>query len=177
MGSFFSRIFDKKIVNICMVGLQGGGKTTIFYKIFPYEVVPVIGGFGFNLESFEYRNLRVCAFDVGRSFCKLSPLWKHYFSVTDGLIFVVDSSDVAGLDEAKEALVDLLEMEELNSSPLLIFANKQDLPNALKLSDLIDQLDLYSLKNREWYVQQICAQKGSGILNGLQWLSQTLKKK
>ena len=38
--------------------------------------------------------------------------------------------------------------EELQNSVLLVFANKQDLPNALSVSDLTDKLELHKFKAR-----------------------------
>lgn len=41
-----------------------------------------------------------------------------------------------------------LSEDELKDAALLVFANKQDLPNALKVSELTDKLNLHSLRNR-----------------------------
>lgn len=56
---------------------------------------------------------------------KIRPLWRHYFQNTQGLIFVVDSNDRERVAEAKEELNKMLSEEELRSSVVLIFANKQ----------------------------------------------------
>jgi ADP-ribosylation factor 1/2 len=42
--------------------------------------------------------------------------------------------------------------EELRDSTLLVFANKQDLPNAMSVSEMTDKLSLHSLRQRRWYV-------------------------
>lgn len=42
-----------------------------------------------------------------------------------------------------------LQEEELSDAYLLVFANKQDLPNALSVSELTDKLGLHSIKNRK----------------------------
>ena len=39
------------------------------------------------------------------------------------------------------------------SQVLLIFANKQDLPNAMNAAEITDKLGLHSLRNRNWYIQ------------------------
>lgn len=38
--------------------------------------------------------------------------------------------------------------DELKDSILLVFANKQDLPNALTTSDLTDKLGLHTVRNK-----------------------------
>ena len=50
---------------------------------------------------------------------------KHYYSGTNAIIFVVDSSDVARYEIAYQELSKLLDNYELRELPLLIFANKQ----------------------------------------------------
>jgi len=51
-------------------------------------------------------------------------LWRHYFQNTQGLIFVVDSSDKERIDIAREELQRMLSEEELRDAVLLVFANK-----------------------------------------------------
>lgn len=104
-------------MRILMVGLDAAGKTTILYKLKLGEVVttiPTIGksplptsfnsrfiqlptsftsrSVGFNVETVEYKNISFTVWDVGGQ-DKIRPLWRHYFSNTQGLIFVVDSND------------------------------------------------------------------------------------
>lgn len=40
--------------------------------------------------------------------------------------------------------------DELRDATLLVFANKQDLPNALTVSEITDKLGLHSLRQRRW---------------------------
>lgn len=58
---------------------------------------------------------------------KILKLYK--IAGTQGLIFVVDSSDAARMDEAKQELHRIINDREMKDSLLLVFANKQDLDN------------------------------------------------
>ena len=49
----------------------------------------------------------------------------------------------------------MLAEDELREAVLLIFANKQDLPNAMNAAEITDKLGLHSLRNRNWYIQVI----------------------
>ena len=158
-----------------MVGLDAAGKTTILYKLKLGEVVTTIPTIGFNVESVEYKNINFTVWDVGGQ-DKIRPLWRHYFTNTQGLIFVVDSNDRERIQEAKDELNRVLDEDELRDAVVLVFANKQDLPNALSTSELVDKLGINSLKNRHWYIQATCATQGSGIYEGLDWLSDQLGK-
>lgn len=92
-----------------------------------------------------------------------------------GLIFVVDSNDRERIGEAKDELMRMLAEDELRDAVLLIFANKQDLPNAMNAAEITDKLGLHSLRNRNWYIQATCATSGDGLYEGLDWLSNQLK--
>lgn len=67
--------------------------------------------------------------------------------------------------------------DELRDAVLLVFANKQDLPNAMTVAELTDKLGLNQLRNRTWYIQSTCATQGQGLYEGLDWLSNELSKK
>lgn len=56
--------------------------------------------------------------------------WKH--QGTQGLIFVIDSSDRSRIDEARQELHRIILDREMNDALLLVFANKQDLVGGTK---------------------------------------------
>merc|ERR1711991_790155 len=92
-----------------------------------------------------------------------------------GLIFVVDSNDRERVGEAREELARMLAEDELRDAVLLVFANKQDLPNAMGAAEITEKLGLHNLRNRNWYIQATCATNGEGLYEGLDWLSTQLK--
>uniref|UniRef100_A0AAZ3S1D1 ADP-ribosylation factor 1 n=1 Tax=Oncorhynchus tshawytscha TaxID=74940 RepID=A0AAZ3S1D1_ONCTS len=177
MGNLFASLFKafgKKEMRILMVGLDAAGKTTILYKLKLGEIVTTIPTIGFNVETVEYKNISFTVWDVGGQ-DKIRPLWRHYFQNTQGLIFVVDSNDRERVNEAREELMRMLAEDELREAVLLVFANKQDLPNAMNAAEITDKLGLHSLRHRNWYIQATCATSGDGLYEGLDWLSNQLK--
>jgi len=175
-GKLFKRLFSKKDMRILMVGLDAAGKTTILYKLKLGEIVTTIPTIGFNVETVEYKNINFTVWDVGGQ-DKIRPLWRHYFQNTQGLIFVVDSNDRERISEASEELQKMLNEDELRDAALLVFANKQDLPNAMSVAEVTDKLGLHSLRSRKWYIQSTCATSGDGLYEGLDWLSNVLSGK
>ncbi|KAF5289288.1 hypothetical protein FQR65_LT11909 [Abscondita terminalis] len=176
ISSVLTRLFGKKQMRILMVGLDAAGKTTILYKLKLGEIVTTIPTIGFNVETVEYKNICFTVWDVGGQ-DKIRPLWRHYFQNTQGLIFVVDSNDRERIGEAERELKNMLqEEEELRDAVLLVFANKQDLPNSMTAAELTDKLQLNELRNRRWYIQSTCATQGDGLYEGLDWLSNELAK-
>jgi len=183
LSGIWSKLFGKKEARILMVGLDAAGKTTILYKLKLGEVVTTIPTIGFNVETVEYKNISFTVWDVGGQ-DKIRPLWRHYYQNTQGVIFVVDSNDKDRVDDsngyeksAKDELHRMLAEDELRDAVLLVFANKQDLPNAMKVQEVTERLGLNKLRNRQWYIQGASAPTGDGLYEGLDWLSNTLAKK
>lgn len=174
-GKLFSKLFGKKDMRILMVGLDAAGKTTILYKLKLGEIVTTIPTIGFNVETVEYKNINFTVWDVGGQ-DKIRPLWRHYFQNTQGLIFVVDSNDRERIIEAHDELHKMLSEDELRDAVLLVFANKQDLPQAMSVAEVTDKLGLHNIRNRKWYMQATCATSGDGLYEGLDWLANNLAK-
>jgi len=175
ISSLLGKLWSSKPMRILMVGLDAAGKTTVLYKLKLGEVVTTIPTIGFNVETVEYKNICFTVWDVGGQ-DKIRPLWRHYFTNTQGLIFVVDSNDSERVEEAKNELSRMLSEDELKDTKILIFANKQDLPNALSCAELTEKLGLSELRGKEWYIQAACATEGKGLYEGLDWLSNALTK-
>ncbi len=172
----FKRFFGKQECRILMVGLDAAGKTTILYHFKLDELVTTIPTIGFNVETVEHKNVSFTVWDIGGQ-DKIRALWRLYFQETEGIIFVVDSNDRDRVQEAKAELFRLLKEEELKNCVLLVYANKQDLPNVMTTTELTDKLGLLLLRNRNWYIQATSAVKGAGLLEGLEWIGNQIKQK
>jgi len=179
MGSFFTKIFDliegKKSKRMLMLGLDNAGKTTLLYQFKLGEIISTVPTIGFNVEEVEYKNINFTVFDVGGQE-KLRPLWRHYYNGSDGLIYLIDSADNERHDESRDELHNILgDYEFPQSVPVLIFANKQDIPNAATPTKLGNILMLNKLKN-PWYIQPCIANRGDGLIQGMEWLREQLNK-
>jgi ADP-ribosylation factor protein 1 len=84
---------------------------------------------------------------------------------------VLDSNDRDRITEARDELHRMLNEDELRDAILLVFANKQDLPNAMTAAEITDKLGLHSIRQRHWFIQSSCATNGEGLVEGLDWLS------
>ncbi|CCA74912.1 probable ADP-ribosylation factor [Serendipita indica DSM 11827] len=183
MGAYVSSLLDslsafagQKEVRIVMLGLDAAGKTTIVYKLKLGEIVTTIPTIGFNVETVEYKKIQFTMWDVGGQH-RIRPLWRHYFQNVQAVIYVIDSADLERVAEARDELNAILASEELRGVPLLVFANKQDLPNAIEASQLANRLGLVALRDRQWYIQACSATSGDGLYEGLDWMSSSLKRR
>jgi len=158
---------------ILMIGLDAAGKTTVLYKLKLGETMHTIPTIGFNVETVEYKNLTFTMWDIGGQE-KIRPLWRHYYDGSDAVIFVVDANDRDRMETVALELHKLLEAPELSEAHLLVFANKQDLPQSLSAAEVMDKLQVSKLRGRPWHVQPCVATTGEGLHAGLDWLAGSL---
>ena len=176
LGAFMRRFSSTTPVRMLILGLDAAGKTTILYKLKLNETVNTIPTIGFNVETLTYKNLEFNCWDVGGQ-DKLRPLWQHYFDGSQGLIYVVDSNDANRIAEAVESLHTVLNDEALRGVPVLVYANKMDLPNALTVPQISERLGLVGLRDRKWQVQASNATRGDGLYEGMDWLAKNIQTK
>ena len=180
MGALFTKLWNtfgggNKEYRLLMLGLDAAGKTTILYKMKLNEVVNTIPTIGFNVETFEYKHITFNCWDIGGQH-KLRTMWQHYFDNVDALVYVIDSADIERVEENKETLMGLLNEDALRDAQVLVYANKQDLPNALTCPQLVEKLGLATMR-RKWQIQGCSGKTGSGLIEGMDWLSNSLLKK
>ncbi|ESO82280.1 hypothetical protein LOTGIDRAFT_237084 [Lottia gigantea] len=182
MGALWTKLadiyseFKNDPARILMVGLDAAGKTTILYKMKLNENVMTIPTIGFNVETVSpVKGVSFTMWDVGGQ-DKIRPLWRHYFQNSDGLLYVVDSADRERLQESREELTAVCASDEMRGVPIVVLANKQDLPGSMSVGDIITGLNLRTFTDRKWYVQGTCAVSGDGIFEGMKELAKLVKE-
>ncbi len=174
LHSFYDWAFNSgKKASILILGLDASGKTTLLYRLKTNTTDATIPTIGFNVEEISYGNLTFTCFDIGGQE-KIRRLWHNYYQGADAVVFVVDSNDTPRFPEVAKELSILMNHPLLKEVPFLIFANKQDLPNAVDTSTLTNKLNLWKQQNQKWKVTDCTATQGIGIEEGFQWLSDTL---
>ncbi|GAB4826932.1 ADP-ribosylation factor-like protein 2 [Ancistrocladus abbreviatus] len=164
----------EKEMRILMVGLDNSGKTTIVLKINGEDTSIISPTLGFNIKTISYQRYTLNIWDVGGQ-KTIRSYWRNYFEQTDGLVWVVDSSDLRRLDDCKNELDNLLKEERLSGASLLIFANKQDIQGALSPAEIAKVLNLEAMdKTRHWKIIGCSAYTGEGLLEGFDWLVQDI---
>lgn len=162
-----------------MIGLDSSGKTTILYRLKYGQYTNNVPTIGFNCEKIRGSSGKPAfnIWDVGGQ-DKTRPLWRSYTRCTDAIIFVVDSSDGERLEEAKLELLKISKLTERYAVPILVLANKQDLPLALDLPKLEKGLGLAELgRNIAWAVKPCCGVTGEGLEEILTTLQELIVKR
>ncbi|XP_047042697.1 ADP-ribosylation factor-like protein 1 [Lolium rigidum] len=84
------------------------------------------------------------------SFPGLRTIWEKYYDEAHAIVYVIDSASASTFEDAKSALEKALRHEDLQEAPLLIFANKQDLPAAVTEEELDRHLHLKEFDERPY---------------------------
>ena len=164
----------QKEMRILVLGLDGAGKTAMLQSL---ELGPLKSttsttdsGLHFKVETLNYKNVLINSWDIGYSANGEDgiSLGQSYYQNTQGIIFVVDSSDRDRIIEARDKLTSLLSNIELREAVLLVFANKQHLPNAMSTAAITYGLTLNTLSERKWLIQSLDSRTDYiGLYSGL----------
>ncbi|CAM9322625.1 unnamed protein product [Chrysoparadoxa australica] len=170
---------SKQELRILVVGLDNGGKTTLINSFKPqkadtFEVTPTVG---FQIEGFIKNNLNFTMFDMSGQ-GKYRSLWEAYYRDVEAIIFVLDSTDRIRACIAKEELDELLHHKDIarTSVPILLFANKIDMPGAMTPVEIVDLLSLNEINDKAWRVASSNALSGEGVEEGMSWLADQIRQ-
>ena len=165
-GRFFS-----KELELSIVGLQNAGKSTLINSIevgaYDEDTIPTVG---VNIRSVKKGKVSLKIWDLGGQ-RRFRESWEKYCSTSDCIVFVVDAADKANIDVARNQLETLLSWPTVDGIPLLVLGNKNDLTNALSEGEIIDVLNLKSIKDRKVGCFSISAKDMVNIDVALKWLS------
>jgi len=159
-------------VRILILGLDNAGKTTILRKFSGEPTDTVEPTLGFNIKTVEHRSYKLNIWDVGGQ-RTIRAYWRNYFESTDGLVWVIDSSDRMRMEQCRDELYSLLQQEKLSGASLLILANKQDLFDAMSAEEIVSALGLRThdaFSGRHWSIYACSAVEGEGLVEGIDWL-------
>ncbi|XP_054647986.1 ADP-ribosylation factor-like protein 9 isoform X2 [Dunckerocampus dactyliophorus] len=148
---------------VLVLGLDGAGKSSLLHCLaigsLDVDVEPTCG---FNAVSINREDLHVEFLEIGGNVA-LRPYWQRYMSKALLLVFVVDSSATQLFTVVKPLLHGLLSSDP--SLPLMVLANKQDLPGACSITDLHDALELSHVGDRKMFLIGTCVKKGEAELS------------
>ena len=164
--------------NVLVLGLESAGKTSILARLLREDPRTVLPTLGFSIRSFAVEDGRhiLKMWDVGGA-APVRTYWKAYYPKAHAIIFVIDSSDRRRLAETSMVLQQVLDADELLGLPLLLFASKQDLPDAIPPSELEVLLHMGSIRDRTWRCVRCSSITGKGIEEGLKWLIQEFENR
>lgn len=166
----------RQVIKIAWLGLDSAGKTTIIRRIstgvFSNDTRRTLG---MNVDEFYSEGIKFVAWDIGGQESFRAALWKSYMAGSMGVIFVVDSADGERFDEAREELWKyILSNKQVSNIPILVLANKQDLPTARTAGEVARALDLHKVFNHSYAIFPCSAKSAFNLEEALEWLRQRI---
>lgn len=175
-------IFSKTEFHVLILGIDKAGKTTLLEKLksiysnleglSPDRIVPTVG---LNIGRIEADNSKLVFWDLGGQ-VGLRTIWEKYYEEAHAVIYVIDAACPTSFEDSKSALEKALRHEDLRGAPILILANKQDLPGAVSSEELARYLDLKELNERLYMFEAVSAYDGMGIKFGVDWLVEAMER-
>lgn len=143
---------DKEYLRVILFGLENSGKTSLVHCLKTStqidQTLPSIsthGVIGMNVYLNIQTNVNLIIFDCGG--CKHQRhIWPHFLNHSDVIVFTIDSHDETCLNDARQALFDLLTDESLIDKPLLIVLTKSDRKIRKTTRQLDQTLQLHSIE-------------------------------
>ena len=157
---------------VSFIGLDNSGKSRIIYYL--------ANNYSFNgyvpfstpgVNYFEIPPLKI--YDVG-GLGRYRDQWESYIRQSDGIIFVVDSTDKERICCVKEEIEKVFSLCSELKIPLLILLNKTDLEHQIQKQD-IEQITQISQQNIVYNILETSAQTGEGLIDGRQWILQNIR--
>lgn len=170
---------SERKITLVLLGLDNAGKTTILNSLkgeFGVETSPT---YGFDSSWFVEGKYKVHMFDLGGG-KNIRRIWKVYLAEVHGVMYVVDAADEARFEEAKAVLQQTLSETHLADKPIVIFANKQDLPTAATASTVAQALGLDSCHRNTFNIIACTAKTAEGsepdsrVREGMKWVISTI---
>lgn len=167
---------QKNTAKLFVFGLDRAGKTTLLNRIKDSVFIQTAPTLNVNILQILLNNLQIVCFDVAGQ-KRFRGSWRKFMDATNGLIFVIDSSDFQRIDEAREELLRVLEYEEAKGLPLLILSNKIDLSSHVTPQDIIRGLHLKELRDRDYNLIETSALNNIGVQEGFSWIAKQILNK
>ena len=181
---FWEYLFHKGNYFVLILGLDNSGKTTFlehakcnFNKNYKrIDLNRIASTVGLNVGKIETNSVILSFWDLGGQ-KELQLLWDKYFLEAHAIIWVIDSSDRDRLKESVDAFNGIIKNKLLDRLPLLFVINKQDVPTAMKPSEITDafQPSLNLLGDRRFLAIPASALKGNGINESICWIGEQVK--
>lgn len=171
--NIYHRIHDYfflKKIKIAFIGPPSSGKSSFVTPLFTNTYLPDMRSSEVRVQSSKLSGVKLIVYDIPGD-GEYEARWDHYYKKVDVLIFFIDSSStVEECKEAKDSLKSLLYRNMWLKKNILILGTKNDLNSAKPCRELILNLDLLSIVDREVACYSVSSQTLTNIDLVQEWL-------
>ncbi len=163
-----------KEVDITICGLANAGKTTIVKYLETGRFVPTQPTMGINrAETIQIEKLEFNIYDLGGQE-DFRALWPEVNEKSDGVVFVVDKTDLMNFELARETFYNIINAQIHKDVIVLVLLHKSDEPEGMDRNQFIKDFGLLDLPYK-WACYETSAKTGENIFESFRWFFDQLK--
>ncbi|KAL4493631.1 hypothetical protein ABPG72_004124 [Tetrahymena utriculariae] len=161
---------------ILIAGQSGSGKTQLIKHLNLNSYSIDADDMPYPLQKIQYNNLSINIWSLNGKW-KTYYYCEHYFENNDTIIYVLDSIDCEQISQATYTINKIIQKNQNKKTPVLIFFNQNHSQQPIQIQQIEQLLNLQEISGIDQYcIQQYCAIKGDGVIQGFQWLQKLLTK-
>ena len=153
-------------IKVLFIGLDGAGKTSIITKLKGLEsgerseIFPTAF---LNCARITFNNKKFNCIEVS-GLKRYRKVWKNFYNEVDGIIFVIDGTDVGRMHLIKGLINDLDNNLEKNI-PVVFMVNKQDIVDkSLNVEQVKNIIEIDRMATDfNWHIVKSVSYTGEGI--------------
>ncbi|TPP48203.1 ADP-ribosylation factor family protein [Leishmania donovani] len=171
---------EKRTVTLATFGLDRAGKTCALSVLESGEAdkkyTPTVG---FAPIKFPLDDYNLCVFDLGGA-ANFRGIWVHYYHDCFGIVYVIDSAaSDERVAESLKVLHETLQHPYVKGKPLLVLANKKDLPESRGVG-VVPQGFLEEAMGESGAPHRVLAtcaiEDDPALVEGIEWLLEAVSK-
>lgn len=162
-----------QVVKICFIGLDKAGKSSVLKWLIGEKFDESINKrtIGMEVAKIKISGLEFIAWDIGGQKGFRETIWQSYMLGSKAIIYVIDSSDRGRIQESSLELEKyVFSNSKLNSTPILLLANKQDSNSSLSVKELEFLLNLNNKRNINYKLIGVSCKTGYNLQEAFNWL-------
>ena len=153
-------------IKVLFIGLDGAGKTSIITKLKGLEsgerseIFPTAF---LNCARITFNNKKFNCIEVS-GLKRYRKVWKNFYNEVDGIIFVIDGTDVGRMHLIK-GLINDLDKKKKKNIPVVFMVNKQDIVDkSLNVEQVKNIIEIDRMATDfNWHIVKSVSYTGEGI--------------
>ncbi|XP_013419271.1 ADP-ribosylation factor-related protein 1-like [Lingula anatina] len=179
LSGLYKYMCQKDEYFVVILGLDNAGKTTylektqtVFNKNYKgVNLNKITTTVGLNIGKIDVKSVRLNFWDLGGQE-ELQSLWDKYYAECHAVIYMVDGADRGRIVESKQTFDKMITSSALDSVPLLVVVNKQDLEECMSVAEVkeVFNTSAHKIGRRSCHLLGASALNGEGIDEGIHWV-------
>ena len=160
-------------IKVLFIGLDGAGKTSIITKLKGlesgerFEIFPTAF---LNCARITLNNKKFNCIEVS-GLKRYRKVWKNFYNEVNGIIFVIDGTDIGRMRVVKDLIQDLDKNLD-DMIPVVFMVNKQDIiDKSLTVEQVKNFIELDRMSTDfSWHIVKSISYSGEGINEALDYI-------